>query len=107
MDETLYIPPKPHSLPAVVALIRSLWKGDGNLLELLPAEAYHFEVGHLGRSRRGTVLFNRPSAVKEIMRDAQGVFPKSDLMVGALDPLIGESMFVTDGPKWRLSLIHI
>ena len=35
------------------------------------------------------------------MRDAQGVFPKSDLMVGALDPLIGESMFVTDGPKWR------
>ena len=101
MDETLYIPPKPHSLPAVVALIRSLWKGDGNLLELLPAEAYHFEVGHLGRSRRGTVLFNRPSAVKEIMRDAHGVFPKSDLMVGALDPLIGESMFVADGPKWR------
>lgn len=101
MDETLYIPPKPNSLPAVIALIRSLWKGDGNLLELLPAEAYHFEVGHLGRSRRGTVLFNRPSAVKEIMRDTQGVFPKSDLMVGALDPLIGESMFVTDGPKWR------
>ena len=101
MDETLYIPPKPNSLPAVIALIRSLWKGDGNLLELLPAEAYHFEVGHLGRSRRGTVLFNRPSAVKEIMRDEHGVFPKSDLMVGALDPLIGESMFVTDGPKWR------
>ena len=101
MDETLYIPPKPNSLPAVIALIRSLWKGDGNLLELLPAEAYHFDIGHLGRSRRGTVLFNRPSAVKEIMRDEQGVFPKSDLMVGALDPLIGESMFVTDGPKWR------
>ena len=101
MDETLYTPPKPNSLPAVIALIRSLWKGDGNLLELLPAEAYHFDIGHLGRSRRGTVLFNKPSAVKEIMRDKQGVFPKSDLMVGALDPLIGESMFVTDGPKWR------
>ena len=38
---------------------------------LLPAEAYHFDIGHLGRSRRGTVLFNRPSAVKEIMRDEQ------------------------------------
>ena len=101
MDEILYIPPKPNSLPGVIALIRSLWRGDGNLLELMPSEAYHFDVGHLGRSRRCIVLFNRPSAVKEIMRDAHGVFPKSDLMVGALDSLVGESMFVTDGPKWR------
>ena len=97
----LYTPPKPNSLPSVVALIRALWIGDGNLLGLLPAAAYHFDIGHLGSSRRGTVLFNDPAAVKEIMRDEKGIFPKSDLMVGALDPLIGESMFVTDGPKWR------
>ena len=101
MSEMLYTPPKPNSLPSVVALIRALWIGDGNLLGLLPAAAYHFDIGHLGSSRRGTVLFNDPAAVKEIMRDEKGIFPKSDLMVGALDPLIGESMFVTDGPKWR------
>ena len=101
MSEMLYTPPKPNSLPSVVALIRALWIGDGNLLGLLPAAAYHFDIGHLGSSRRGTVLFNDPVAVKEIMRDEKGIFPKSDLMVGALDPLIGESMFVTDGPKWR------
>lgn len=101
MSEMLYTPPKPNSLPSLVALIRALWIGDGNLLGLLPAAAYHFDIGHLGSSRRGTVLFNDPAAVKEIMRDEKGIFPKSDLMVGALDPLIGESMFVTDGPKWR------
>jgi cytochrome P450 len=78
-----------------------LWRGDGNLLELLPAAAYHFDVGNLGYSRRSTVLFNEPALVRQILRDPDGVFPKSDLMVSALEPLIGESIFVTDGDKWR------
>ena len=97
----LYVPPKPLSLWSVVALARVLWKGDGNLLELLPAAAYHFDVGNLGYSRRSTVLFNEPEAVREIMRDAEGVFPKSDLMVSALEHLIGDSIFVTDGERWK------
>ncbi len=96
-----YIPPKPLSLWSVVALARVLWKGDGNLLELLPAAAYHFDVGNLGYSRRSTVLFNDPDAVREIMRDVDGVFPKSDLMVSALEHLIGDSIFVTDGERWK------
>ena len=96
-----YIPPKPLSLWSVVALARVLWKGDGNLLELLPAAAYRFDVGNLGYSRRSTVLFNDPDAVREIMRDVDGVFPKSDLMVSALEHLIGDSIFVTDGERWK------
>ena len=97
----LYIPPKPLSLWSLVALVRVLWKGDGNLLELLPSAAYHFDIGNLGYSRRSTVLFNEPDAVREIMRDAEGVFPKSDLMVSALEHLIGDSIFVTDGERWK------
>ena len=67
MDETLTLPPKPLASGCRVNPLAAVM---ATSLELLPAEAYHFEVGHLGRSRRGTVLFNRPSAVKEIMRDA-------------------------------------
>ena len=96
-----YTPPKPHSLAALPALARVLWNGDGNLLDLLPAAAYRFAVGNLGYSRRSTVLFNDPELVRHILRDPDGLFPKSDLMVNALEPLIGESIFVTDGEKWR------
>ena len=42
-----YVPPKPHSLAALPALLRVLWNGDGNLLELLPAAAYRFARDHL------------------------------------------------------------
>lgn len=100
-DSALYIPPRPHSLAALPALLRVLWNGDGNLLELLPKAAYRFPVGNLGYSRRSTVLFNEPALVKHILRDPDGVFPKSDLMVNALEPLIGQSIFVTDGERWR------
>ncbi|MEE4279199.1 MAG: cytochrome P450 [Halieaceae bacterium] len=100
-DSPVYTPPRPHSLAALPALARVLWNGDGNLLELLPAAAYRFAVGNLGYSRRSTVLFNDPELVRYIMRDPDGLFPKSDLMVNALEPLIGESIFVTDGDKWR------
>lgn len=96
-----YYPPKPNSLWSVAALVRVLWRGDGNLLELLPAAAYRFDVGNLGYSRRSTVLFNQPDLIREILRDPQGIFPKSDLMVNALEPLIGQSIFVTDGERWR------
>ena len=100
-DSGTYVPPKPHSLAALPALFRVMWNGDGNLLDLLPASAYRFGVGNLGYSRRSTVLFNDPELVREIMRDSEGVFPKSDLMVNALEPLIGDSIFVTDGERWR------
>lgn len=96
-----YEPPRPHSLAALPALMRVLWNGDGNLLELLPKSAYRFAVGNLGYSRRSTVLFNDPALVKHIMRDPEGIFPKSDLMVNAVEQLIGESIFVSDGEKWR------
>ncbi len=95
------IPPHPRQIPALLALLRVLWRGDGNLLELLPANAYRFPFGDLGYSRRSTVLFNEPELVREILRDERGIFPKSDLMVGALEPLIGDSIFVTDGARWR------
>lgn len=58
-------------------------------------------AGELGFSRRSIKLFNDPDLVKQILHDSEGMFPKSDLMVGALEKLIGDSIFVSDGPKWR------
>lgn len=94
-------PPHPRSLPAVVALVRAMLEGEGNLLGLLPAEAYRMPIGPLGWSRRSTVIVNRPDLVRHVLTDPDGIFPKSDLMVAALDPLIGDSIFVSSGATWR------
>jgi cytochrome P450 len=97
----LFTPPRPDPLPAVIALLRCMLNGDGNLLSLLPAEAYRMAIGPLGYSRRSTIIVNRPDLVREVLADPKGIFPKSDLMVYALDPLIGNSIFVSSGATWR------
>jgi cytochrome P450 len=97
----LYIPPRPTPRPAVIALIRAALRGDGNLLGLLPAAAYRMEIGPLGWSRRSTLIVNRPDLVRGVLLDPEGIFPKSDLMVNALEPLIGDSIFVSSGATWR------
>jgi cytochrome P450 len=94
-------PPRPSLLPSIAALGRTIWRGDGDLLSLLPAEAYSMDVGELGYSRRSIKLVNDPVLVRRILEDQGETFPKSDLMVGALEALIGDSIFVSDGAKWR------
>ena len=97
----MYYPPRPKSLSALPALIRTAWKGEGNLLELLPYEVYGIDVGNIGWSRRQTTIVNEPSLVRRLMTADVETFPKSDLMVGALEPLVGDSVFVSSGETWK------
>jgi cytochrome P450 len=96
-----FTPARASRLPSVLSLARTVWRGDGDLLSLLPGEAFSMKAGELGFSRRSIKLFNEPELVKQILQDSEGIYPKSDLMVSALEKLIGDSIFVSDGPKWR------
>ena len=99
--DTLFVPPRPKSLGPLSALLRAGFTGDGNLIGLLPKQAYSMKIGNLGYSRRSIVIINDVSRVREILTDPTDIYPKNDLMVGALAPLVGESIFVSSGPTWR------
>jgi len=94
-------PPRPIPLSPILALIRTLLQGDRDLLSLVPAEAYRIDIGSLGYSRRSILIVNAPELTRSILTDPLDVFPKNDLMVGALEPLVGDSMFVSSGDRWR------
>jgi cytochrome P450 len=96
-----FVPPRPSVLAAIPALLRAVLRGDGDLLSLLPATAYRVGIGPLGYSRRSILIVNDPELVRYVLLDPDGIFPKSDLMVNALAPLIGESIFVSSGDVWQ------
>lgn len=100
-SDDIFVPPRPSKLWSVAALARTLKQGDGDLLSLLPGEAFRMGIGTLGYSRRSIFLLNDPALIRQVLFDDGETFPKSDLMVNALESLIGESIFVTDGEKWR------
>lgn len=97
----MYIPPRPNPLSAIGGLIRTALGGEGNLLSLLPASAYTAPVGKLGWSRRTILIVNAPELTRGVMTDPTDIYPKNDLMVGALAPLVGESIFVSNGAAWK------
>jgi cytochrome P450 len=76
-------------------------QGDGDLLSLLPAIAYRRPICQLGYSRRSILLINAPELTRPILADDGERYPKNDLMVDALAPLIGDSIFVSGGERWR------
>ena len=99
--DTPYKPPRPRPLSPLAALLRTAAQGEGNLLSLLPADAYRLPVTPLGYSRRSILLVNQPELLRGVMTDPSGIYPKNDLMVGALEPLVGDSIFVSSGERWR------
>ncbi|MCU0626461.1 MAG: cytochrome P450 [Gemmatimonadaceae bacterium] len=98
--EALYRPPAPVPTSPVRALLRALVRGERDLLSLVPREAYTEPLLALA-ARRGVLYVNEPALVHRIMLDAEEIFPKNDLMVGALQPLVGDSIFVSSGERWR------
>lgn len=97
----LYRPPAPQPRSPLRSLLRVIRQGDGDLLSLVPAQAYTEPLVWLGWSRRSILLVNGMELVREILADADGLFPKNDLMVGALEGLVGDSIFVSSGERWR------
>ena len=97
----LYRPPAPRPMTPVRSLLRVVRQGDGDLLSLVPRAAYEEPLTWLGYSRRSILLVNDPALCREVLADATGIFPKNDLMVGALEGLVGDSIFVSSGATWR------
>ncbi len=100
-DSTLYRPPAPTPSSPLRSLLRVIRQGDGDLLSLVPEEAYRKPLTWLGYSRRSILLINDSELCKEVLADKQGIYPKNDLMVGALEGLVGNSLFVSSGESWR------
>ena len=96
-----FVPPRPRSLGPLAALTRAAWRRDGNLIALLPKQVYHRMAMTIGWSRRGIVILNDPAVVRSILTDPTDIYPKNDLMTGALAPLVGDSVFVSSGDTWR------
>ena len=99
--EQLYRPPAPIPTTPVRALLQGIFSNQRDLLSLMPEEAYRVMLTEVGRTRRKIVLVNDPVLVRDLLTRRVGSFPKNDLMVGALKPLVGESVFVSSGETWR------
>lgn len=98
---TFFTPPTidPPTRPlGVVASLRALRR---NTLSVLPDIAFTQEIvsGVTGPGRWHMV--QGPEGLKRIFLENVGNYPKSEVMIRMLRPAVGESLFTSEGARWR------
>ncbi|MGB0497211.1 MAG: cytochrome P450 [Rubricella sp.] len=95
------IPPKPPSRPDDAGLIERIRRFRGDVFASQPARLYRAWMAEQRTPFYRSFLVNDPALVREVLQDRSGAFPKSILLRGALKPLLGRSVFVTNGAEWE------
>ena len=94
------IPPKPISRPDHVSLWRYLRLFRRDILSAQPERLYGAWMAEFRTPFFRSYLANDPALVQTILRDRPRDFPKSDRIGEGLRPLLGQSVFLTNGPVW-------
>lgn len=94
------IPPKPISRPDRVSLWRYLQLFRQDILSAQPDRLYGAWMAEFRTPFFRSYLTNDPTLIRTILNDRPREFPKSDRIGEGLRPLLGQSVFLTNGPLW-------
>ena len=95
------IPPKPKVRPEKVSLRRYMRLFREDILSAQPAKLYRAWMAEFKTPFFRSYLMNQPELVKTVLKDRPEDFPKSDRVGEGLRPLLGRSVFLTNGAEWE------
>ena len=94
-------PPKPVGRPRRVSLWRYWRMFRQDILSAQPDHLYRAKMAEFRTPFFRSFLVNEPSLVRLVLNKRPADFPKSDRVTRGLAPLLGQSVFVTNGPTWE------
>ncbi|WP_114965201.1 cytochrome P450 [Alkalilacustris brevis] len=94
-------PPRPVSRPEKVSLWRYMRMFRRDILSAQPEKLYRAWMAEFRTPFFRSFLCNDPSLVRLVLQERPDDFPKSDRIREGLAPLLGESVFVTNGAQWK------
>jgi len=95
------IPPKPQSRPDRVSLWRYVRMFRDDILSAQPAKLYRAKMAEFRTPFFRSYLINQPELIDLVLKKRPMDFPKSSRISEGLRPLLGDSVFLTNGPQWQ------
>ena len=95
------IPPKPPARADKVSLLTYLRLFRADILSAQPARLYHAWMAEFRTLFFHSFLINDPALIARVLTDEPELFPKSNRIREGLTPLLGNSVFVTNGDAWK------
>lgn len=91
--------PKPRKSKASSLLM--FFSARRSWLDGLYERSYRMHMGEVHLPGLDLYMVNEPGLVKRVLSEQSARFPKSALLGEALRPLLGESIFTTNGEQWK------
>ena len=98
---TSRLPPKPAAAEGRGSVLGYARRFRRDLLSALPARLYRAWMADFRSPLIRSVVCNDPALVRLVLAERPGDFPKSDRLREGLAPLLGQSVFVTNGALWE------
>ncbi len=94
------IAPKPVAREGRVSLWRYFRMFRRDILSAQPAHLYRARMAEFRTPFFRSFLINEPDLIRQVLNERPADFPKSRRVTAGLSPLLGRSVFVTNGVEW-------
>lgn len=91
----------PQPLKNKASLFFTFFKKRRSWLDGLYERSYTMKMGRVKMPRLDLHVINQPDLVHRVLVDDVKEFPKNQLLGHLLEPLLGESIFTTNGEQWK------
>lgn len=98
---SLFCPAYPKPSPEKASKLRMFWRARRSWMDALYERSYTMQMGEVHLPGVDLYMLNDLQEVKRVMQSEAQDFPKSHLMHESLQPLLGESIFTTNGAQWQ------
>ncbi len=95
------IPPKPAARAEQVSFLGYLRLFRRDILSAQPAKLYRAWMAEYRTPFFRSYLINQPDLIRAVLNERPMDFPKSDRVGEGLRPLLGNSVFLTNGADWQ------
>ncbi len=95
------IPPKPPARADKVSLLAYLRLFRADILSAQPARLYRAWMAEFRTPFFRSYLCNDPALIARVLNERPEDFPKSNRIGAGLAPLLGRSVFLTNGEEWK------
>lgn len=98
---TRFCPHYPRPADTQPSAWRMFFSKRRSWLDGLYARSYRMKMGEIHLPGLDLYMLNEPSLVRRVMVDEASAFPKHPMLGDALRPLLGDSIFTTNGSVWQ------
>ena len=98
----VFVPPFPARPARPLSPVRLLLRARSNFLAIWTEKSFEYQLMSIRVLARRIWICNSPDTVRQAFINAHGSFErKSPQMRGALRPLLGDGLFISDGELWK------